>query len=128
MRVRRGFTILEAVVALAIVGIIAVAALATVGGELRSAARSERALEAAALLQDRLAAARLAVRRAPLGLPDSIRTGSFAPPFGAYKWESRLTADRTGDDRIADLVVTVRWMDGERSTATRVYLPPPVTP
>lgn len=127
MRVRRGFTILEAVVALAIVGIIAVAALATVGGELRAAARSERALEASALLQDRLAASRLAIRRAPLGLPDSIRAGSFASPFASYHWESRLTADRTGDERIADLAVTVRWTDGERSTTTRVYLPPPVT-
>jgi type II secretion system protein I len=127
MRVRRGFTILEAVVALAIVGIAAVAALATAGGELRAAARAEQALEVTALLQDRIAAARLGMRRSPLALPDSIRRGRFGGSLAGYEWESRVAPARAGDDRVAELRVTVRWSDGERTVATRTYLPPEVT-
>ncbi len=55
-RDRRGFTILEAVIALAIVGLAGVAALEALGGELRATDRASSVSTAAALAQDRIAA------------------------------------------------------------------------
>ena len=49
MRARSGFSLLEAVVALAIVGVTAVGALAAVGAELRAADDARTTLEADAL-------------------------------------------------------------------------------
>ncbi|MGE5731089.1 MAG: type II secretion system protein, partial [Gemmatimonas sp.] len=52
--VRRGITLLEAVVAIAIVGMTSVAALEAAGGEMRTAERARRAIEVEALASSRL--------------------------------------------------------------------------
>ena len=52
---RKGFSLLEAVVALFIVGIAAIAALEAVGGELRSHEKVQRNLEAESLADYQLA-------------------------------------------------------------------------
>ena len=52
----RGFTLLEGVVALAILGALAVASLGAVGANLRATERAGRVLTATALAEDRLAA------------------------------------------------------------------------
>src|SRR6266511_768937 len=54
-RAEHGFTILEAVVALAIVGLAGVAALEAVGGEIRGVERARDAYTTAALAQHRMA-------------------------------------------------------------------------
>jgi type II secretory pathway pseudopilin PulG len=120
-----GFSLLEAVVALAIVGLAGVSALAAFGAELRTTERAGRALEAAALAEERLAHLRLAPRRDLDPLADSLRRGRFAAPFGDYAWEatSRSPSGRTD---VLDLTVDVRWQDGAYGERTRIYRPVPV--
>jgi prepilin-type N-terminal cleavage/methylation domain-containing protein len=124
-RVRRGFTILEAVVALAIVGLAGVSALEAVGGELRAAQRAADAYVTSALAQDRLAAVGLLASRDFAHLPDSLARGVFAPPFAAYRWTA--TAEPvSGERELYEVTVSIA---GDRSThalTTRMYRPVPV--
>src|SRR5258706_3700438 len=80
-RAEHGFTILEAVVALAIVGLAGVAALEAVGGEVRGIERARGAYTTAALAQDRVAAVTLLPPGDLDPLPDSPRRGTFAQPI-----------------------------------------------
>jgi prepilin-type N-terminal cleavage/methylation domain-containing protein len=120
----RGFSLLEAVVALAIVGLASVAALAAFGAELRTSDRARRALEANALAEERLAQLRLVPRRELDPLADSLRQGAFSPPFAEYRWEASSRSVRGRDD-LFDLTVAVRWPEGAYTEATRVYRPQP---
>jgi hypothetical protein len=76
-----GFALLEAVVAVTIVGLAVVSSLAAFGAQLRGADRARIALEAEALAQERLSALVLAQSAAVRSLPDSLRSGEFTPPF-----------------------------------------------
>ena len=116
----KGFTLLETVVALAIVSIAGIAALSALGAELRSAERTHRALEAEALAQDRLARLSLAGAEDLELLPDSLRHGTIAPPFGAYSWES-TSREVPGDVGLFDVTVVVRWSDGSYEVRSRLY-------
>lgn len=89
---RRGFLLLEALVALAIVGIVAVALLAATAGQIRTADRGGVLLAASALAQDRAVSFRLLDHEALRRPPDSLLAGAFAPPFEDFSWEARLTA------------------------------------
>lgn len=81
-----GFVLLEAVVALAIIGMVAVALLAATGAQVRSAAKANELLVAQSLAEDRLAAARMLGPEALADLPDSLRAGRFLPPFQEFGW------------------------------------------
>ena len=89
-RADRGFTILEAVVALAIVGLAGVAALEAVGGEIRGIDRAREAYTTAALAQDRLATITVLPPEDLNPLPDSLARGTFAEPFKDYRWTATL--------------------------------------
>ena len=117
-----GFSLLEAVVALMIVGTASVSALAAFGAELRTTDRAARALEARALADDRLARLRLTSNAELAPLADSLRHGRFAPPFEAYQWDatSRNVREREG---VFEVSVTVRWEDGAYAETTRLYRP-----
>lgn len=119
---RPGFTLLEAVVALAIVSITAVAALAALAAELRTADRVQRMLPAAALADDRLAVIALLPPESLARLPDSIARGRFEPPFDAYHWTAR-TRDVPGTPGLYDVTVAVEWDDGVYTLRSRVYRP-----
>src|SRR4249919_107395 len=67
---RRGFTLLEAAVAMTIISIVSVAALGAFGADLRAADRAQQMLPAAALAQDRVAAIERLGPALGLGLPD----------------------------------------------------------
>ncbi len=119
---RNGFTLLEAVVALAILAVTGVAALSALGAELRAAGRSNHALEAAALAQDRLARLRLLSGEELEPLADSLRHGDFAAPFEAYAW--RASASGVSDEPgLFDVSVVVSWADGLYELKTRAYRP-----
>lgn len=123
-RVRRGFTILEAVVALAIVGLAGVSALEAVGGELRAAERAADAYVASALAQDRLAAVGLLAARDFAHLPDSLRRGAFAPPFGGYRWTA--TAEPVvGERELYEVTVSIGGDRPSYTLTTRMYRPVP---
>ena len=120
----RGFTLIEAIVALAIVGCAGVAALEAVGAEVRGAERAREAYHVAALAQDRLTAIAV-VPAAQLDLlPDSLASGAFPVPFEAYGWT--ITARQSLEE--ADLYHVQLEIHGSRShygVETLLYRPRP---
>jgi type II secretory pathway pseudopilin PulG len=120
---RAGFSLFEAVVAVAIVGITAVSALSAVGAEMRTAARSRRALEAEALATSRLDFMDLLNDSELQALPDSVASGVFPTPLDEYSWKATSTAytDQAG---VYDVRVTVSWKDGSYSLKTYKFRRP----
>ena len=123
-RADSGFTILEAVIALAIVGLAGVAALEALGGELRAADRAAEAYTASALAQDRLAAVALLAPRGFSPLADSLARGTFASPFSAYRWTA--TAQPVlGERELYEVTVSITGARTDYSVTTRLYRPVP---
>jgi len=104
---RSGFTILEAAVAVTIVGLAAVASLAAFAAELRAADRARTALVVEALLEESMALTRVLPVDALASLPDSLRDGEFPPPFEGYAWE-RAVRIVPGAPGLFEATVTVR--------------------
>jgi prepilin-type N-terminal cleavage/methylation domain-containing protein len=120
--VPRGFTLLEAVVAMTIIGVVSVAALAAFGADLRAAERAQRMLPAAALAQDGLAALEQLTIGPLAPLPDSLARGRFDPPFEGYSWTA--TAKRVRPiDQVVELSITVSWATGSFTLTERRYDP-----
>lgn len=119
---RRGFTLLEAAVAMMIVAIVSVAALAAFGADLRAADHAQQILPAAALAQDRLAAIEMAVPLVGLELPDSLMHGQFSEPFGGYAWIADANAVRSTPG-LVELRTEVRWAGGSFGITQRRYMP-----
>ncbi len=111
MRARRGITLFEAVVAIAIVGITAISALAAVGSEMRTAERARRALVVSALATERTAFLYLMTDRDLLNLPDSIAGGVFDAPMDEYSWTTTSTpnSDYAG---LYETTVSILWQEG----------------
>lgn len=123
----RGFTILEALVALAIVGLAGVAALEALGGELRTAGRSRHAYAVAALAEERLAAVRLLPATELDPIPDSLARGRFTAPFAEYSWTASVRG--VSDERdLYDVVVRVEGREAGLDLRTRIYRPRPAGP
>jgi type II secretory pathway pseudopilin PulG len=123
-RAERGFTILEAVIALAIVGLAGVSALEAVGGELRTADRASEAYTLAALAQDRLAKVALVSAKAMSPFPDSLARGTFAPPFERYRWTAKAEPV-SGARELYAVTVTITGDRRDYSLHTRLYRPIP---
>ena len=115
--VRRGFVLLEAVVALAVVGLCAAAALELFASHLRAAGRIPQRLTAAALAQDRMTAVRLLEPRQLRHVPDSIASGQFPPPFASYRWRAAVTPSVADD--LYDIRVEISWPDGAYTISAR---------
>lgn len=99
---------LEAIVALAIVGLVCVGVLAAYGSALRADATAAGRLPLAALAVERIAAVDLhpgSLER----LPDSLARGSFSSPYGDATWE---TITRRVEQTRGLYDVTVRVRDG----------------
>ncbi|HEY6158229.1 MAG TPA: type II secretion system protein [Gemmatimonadales bacterium] len=124
---RRGFTLLEAVVALTILGLAGVAALEALGAEVRGAERARTASTAAALAQDRVAAVALVPPRDLDALPDSFARGTFGPPFSDYHWTARVQPV-LGEADLYEVRVEVSSDAAPYTLVTRVYRPRPPRP
>ena len=124
-RARGGVTLFEAVVALAIVGVTAVSALSAVGGEMRTADRSRRALEVEALATSRLDFLALMSDQQLQNLPDSVAKGTFDKPLDSYTWITSATplATQAG---IYDVRIRVNWKDGSYGLQSYIYRRPPL--
>jgi prepilin-type N-terminal cleavage/methylation domain-containing protein len=122
---RRGFSLMEAVVAVAVVGMTAVSALEAVGTDMRTAARSKRAIEAEALATSRLQFMDLLTDRELQSLPDSVQSGKFAPPLNEYAWTTTSTplTDQAG---VYDVRVSVTWPNGSYVLKSYLYRVPPL--
>jgi type II secretory pathway pseudopilin PulG len=122
-RRRRGITLLEAVAAIAIVGMTAVSALEAVGGDMRTAERAKRAIEVEALATSRLEVMNLLTDQELQSLPDSIQDGKFAAPLDDYTWKATSTpvSDQAG---LYTVHVTVNWTNGSYALKTYMYRTP----
>lgn len=122
MRRRSGVTVLEAMIALAIIGLAVVSALSSFGAQLRGAARAREALPAVALAEDRLAAIALLDPVLVRTLPDSLARGTVAAPLDAYRWTAETRA-LTAEPDLVEARVVVRWADGRYDLAARFHRP-----
>ena len=122
MTARRGFVLLEAVIALLIVSTFAIAALGALGGRLRTAGTVEQTLTARALAEDRFAAVELSPG-IPQPLPDTVARGAFAAPFDGFRWTAATRPVRD-EENLYDVVVTVTWDEGNFSLNGRLFRPP----
>ena len=129
MRARRGITLFEAVVAIAIVAMTAISALAAVGAEMRTAERARRALVVSSLATERTAFLYLMTDRDLLNLPDSISEGTFEYPMDEYSWTTTSTpsSDYAG---LYMTTTTILWKEGSHTgtyvTKGAQYRTPPV--
>lgn len=121
-RARPGFTVIEAAIAVAIVGIASVGVLGAFGAELRTADRARRALESRALADYRLTMLELTPTDLLDHLPDSLAAGEFERPFQQYRWKASVAPSRE-IDFVYDLSVRVAWDAGDFVVQSRVYRP-----
>ena len=110
-RRRSGISLLEAVVAIAIVGVTSVGALEAVGGDMRTAEKARRAAEVEALATSRLDFMDLLTDRELQDLPDSVQEGKVLEPLEEYTWKTTATpvADQAG---FYDMRITIAWPTG----------------
>jgi len=123
---RAGFTLLEATVALLIVGIVAIGALEAFAVEADAARRARQAAPAAAMAAERLAQLQLLDARGLQSLPDSLRTGRLIDGNRVYEWTASAMPVRDERD-LYTVRVDVRWEAGEYALATRVFRSPEET-
>jgi prepilin-type N-terminal cleavage/methylation domain-containing protein len=119
---QRGFTVLEAVVALAIIGATAVGVLSVFGEDQRVAGKSAQLVTASLVARERLAALELATRAELTGLPDSLASGTVDADGARFRWETAVVPVARVRD-LFDLQVTVRWDAGETALRTRRFRP-----
>jgi type II secretory pathway pseudopilin PulG len=117
--------LLEAVVALAIIGLVAVALLSTTSSQLRTASKAGVLLTARSLAEDRIAAIRFLNYDDLADLPDSLAEGRFPPPFEGFQWTAVVEEMEDEYDLFgAEVVITGR---GESfPLRTLVHAPRPV--
>lgn len=122
---RKGFSLMEAVAAVAIVGMTSIGALEAVGSDMRTAERSKRAIEVEALATSRLEFLDLMTDRELQSLPDSVASGKFAPPLDRYSWTSTSTPV-TEQAGVYDVRVTVTWPNGSYVLKSYQFRVPPL--
>ena len=85
-----GFVLLEAVVALAILGVASIALLQVRAQQIRVASQARELLTAQALAEDRISAIRLLDYELLADPPDSLLEGAFPVPFEAFSWTAEV--------------------------------------
>lgn len=123
---RRGFTLLEVMVALALAGMVLVAALGVAAADLRASRRAAAVQEAATLADAVLERAALATRDELVAWERGAE-GRWQPPLDGYAWRVRA-APMAGEASLFAVQVEVSWAGGSFVAHTRVArpLPPPV--
>jgi type II secretory pathway pseudopilin PulG len=122
-KARRGITLLEAVAAIAIVGMTSVAALEAAGGEMRTAERARRAIEVEELATSRVEFMDLLTDQELQSLPDSVAKGKFPAPFDQYTWTTS-SAPVSDPNGLYDIRITVSWPNGSYPVRTYRYITP----
>jgi len=97
---RRGFTLLEVLVSLAILSTTLLLAYRVISGAIAAEDRSERWTSATCLGES-------LVREATASFPDTGETeGTFAPPMAAYSWKRSVRPAAHADAREVHVAVT----------------------
>ena len=123
---RRGFVLMEAVVALAIISIFAVGLLSMVGAQVRGADRSKVLLLERALAEDRLMAVQMLDNEDMKDVPDSLTAGTFAEPFQDFTWTIKVDSVANEYDLFhADITVSGRGYT--LPLQTLIHQPRPLT-
>jgi hypothetical protein len=116
IRARDGFTVLETVVVLLILGLALTPLLGSALAGARESAKLRAAHEAVSLAEARMASLEvipidsIAFYRVP-------RTGWFPEPFGGYRWRALLRADPATPALVRGAVL-VEWKGGTYSLET----------
>lgn len=122
VRLTQGFALLEAIVALTIVGLVGVGALGALNAQLAAVGKARATLEATTLAEEQLAQLRVVPASSLNPLADSLRRGRFAAPFASYAWE-RTVRPILGMRGLYQAIVEVRWSDGVYRLDTRLFRP-----
>lgn len=118
---RRGFSLLEAIVALLVIGVTSAAALELFAAHARAASRVPALVVASELADDVLTRIRLLRLGREQRLPDSLAAGTFAPPLDAYTWRAEI--DHSADPPLQAARVIVRWPSGSYAIESRQRVP-----
>lgn len=120
---RSGFTLLEAVVALAIVSVTALSAVETLRAEAGTAMRAKRTVEASVLAERQLCLVDL-LAQSEGPLPDSLSSGRFDAPLDAYSWTARIAMVAREPVAESELTVRVEWGQGSYEISTHRLMRP----
>lgn len=112
----RGFTLLEVIIALAIIGIALVSLLSLGNRSIAAQTRVQCLTQATLLAQQKMAEAEVASRRGRL--ERTLQQGNFTPPHGEYRW--RLEFAETPLPSVLLVTVTVAWGDEKKNEAVNV--------
>jgi prepilin-type N-terminal cleavage/methylation domain-containing protein len=115
----RGFTLIEALVALTILGLLVVGSLEAFGAGLRAQRVADRHLEAVTLASARLHELAALPLDSLLRQPE-LRERPFAPPFGTYRWSATIRR-LPGSSSLWAARVVVSWPEGQESLETVLY-------
>jgi prepilin-type N-terminal cleavage/methylation domain-containing protein len=116
---RTGFTLLEALVALVILGTAVSGALGAFGGGLRVAASVHAHANGTRLAESRLNELALLPSDSLVYYADA-REGRFAAPMDGFGWRARVTRV-SGTEGLLRAVVVVSWNGGEYRLATEYF-------
>lgn len=121
---RGGFTMLEAIVALAIVGLVCVGVLGAYGAAIRADIAAADRLPLASLAVERMTAVDLSTGSLER-LPDSLAHGTFSPPYASVTWDTE-THRVVQTEGLFDVTVRVRDGNDLFTLRTRRYRAPDV--
>lgn len=117
---RRGFTLLEATVSLALVGVVGIGALETFAVESRTALAARHAAPASALAEERLARLSIVDGAVLQRLPDSLARGGATIAGMTYAWTA-AAAPVPREPGLYSVRVHVTWDGGQTALESRVF-------
>jgi general secretion pathway protein I len=112
----RGFTLLEVMVALAIISIALVSLLSLGNRSVAAQTRVQRLTQATLLAQQKMAETEVDSRQGQL--ERTLQQGHFVPPHAEYRW--RLEFAETPLPAVTLVTVTVVWGDEKKNEAVNV--------
>ena len=114
---KKGFTLLEALVALTVLSLVGVSAMGVIGSDLRAASRAREGLAAMAVGEEILGRIALLDGNGLTALPDSLRRGAVTVDGERFEWKATAT-DRLEDPELVTVAVTVTSAGGDRTLTT----------
>jgi prepilin-type N-terminal cleavage/methylation domain-containing protein len=120
-RARRGATLVETLVALAIVSLVAASAFEATAAQTRLTDHALRVAHAEWLARERLAMLRALSREELASLPADIASGRYPPPNDAFTWRVGVTPV-SGELDLFEANVEITWANGSFALHTRLYV------